>query len=118
MPSFDIDVSNYAQEYVASSLKDKGGNAGQDSILGSLKINCNAVITVHIAGNEVDTSANGQISFETSHPEAISQILSGAEDTFQQFLSEVGGKSESPYNGPNIFQTIRQLAIDEAFDDL
>jgi hypothetical protein len=118
MPSFTIDVSNYAQDYVAGSVKGKGGNAGQDSLLSSLIIDCNAFVTVRIAGDEVDTTAEGNIKFESSHPEAIEQILSGAEDTFQEFLSKLEGGSDSPYNGLDIIQTIRQLAIDEAFDDL
>lgn len=118
MPEFTIDVSDYAQDYVAASIKGKGGNPGQDSLLSSLIIDCNAVVTVQIAGDEVDTIAEGNIKFKSSHPEAIEQILSGAEDTFEEFISELGGPSASPYNGLNIIKTIRQIAVDEAFSEL
>lgn len=118
MPSFTIDVSNYAQEYVAASIKGKGGNPGQDSLLSDLIIDCDATVTVHIAGTEVDTSAEGSIRFESSHPEAIEIILANAEDTFNEFISKLEDASDNPYNGLDLIQTIRQEAIDEAFDQL
>lgn len=118
MPTFRIDVSDQAEGYVRASIKNKGGNSGQDTLLADLGIDCNAVVTVRIAGDEVDTQAEGNIKFQSSHPEAIEIILAGAEDTFQEFLSRLEDESGEPYNGLDIIQTIRQEAIDEAFDEL
>lgn len=118
MPTFDIDVSDYAQAYVANSIKDKGGNAGQDALIEALDIDCVATVEVYIAGDQVETTADGEIKFTSNHPEAIEIILAEAEDTFDEFIRRLDDRSESAYNGLDIIQTIRQTAIDEAFNNL
>ena len=118
MPTFNIDVSDYAQAYVANSIKDKGGNAGQDALIEALDIDCVATVEVYIAGDQVETTAEGEVKFTSNHPDAIEIILAEAEDTFNEFIERLGGESLSAYNGLDIIQTIRQTAIDEAFADL
>jgi hypothetical protein len=118
MPTFTIDVSNYAQEYVADSIKDKGGNPGQEALIEALDIDCTATVEVYIAGDQVETTADGRIQFTSNHPDAIEIILAEAEDTFDEFISRLGSESSSAYNGLDIIQTIRQIAVDEAFRSL
>lgn len=118
MPSFDIDVSRYATDYVANSIKNLGGNAGQEALIAALEIDCSAVVTVHIAGDAVDTKGDGYIKLTSSHPEAIDQIMGVAEDNFLEFIDKLGSESFSSYNGIDVIRTIRQGAIDEAYQDL
>lgn len=118
MPTFDIDVSRQAADYVAASIKDMGGNAGQEALIAALEIDCAATVEVHIAGDQVDTTADGNIKLNSNHPEAIEQIISAGEDNFLEFLDKLSSKSESAYNGLDIIRTIRQTAIDEAYNDL
>lgn len=118
MPTFDIDVSKQATDYVAASIKDMGGNAGQEALIAALEINCSAVVEVHIAGDQVDTQADGNIKLTSNHPEAIEQIISAGEDNFIEFLDKLSSESESAYNGLDIIRTIRQTAVDEAFKEL
>jgi len=118
MPSFDIDVSNQAEQYIRSSIKDMPGNPGQETLVNDLEIDCNAVVTVHIAGNQVETEADGNIKFNSNHPDAIEQIIAAGEDHFGEFLQYLSSESSSAYNGLDIIRTIRQDAIDEAYQDL
>ena len=118
MPTFDIDVSRQATDYVAASIKDMGGNAGQDALIAALEIDCAAVVEVYIAGSQVTTQADGDIKLRSNHPEAIEQIISAGEDNFLEFLDKLSSESASAYNGLDIIRTIRQTAIDEAYNDL
>ena len=118
MPTFDIDVSRQATDYVAASIKDMGGNAGQDALIQALEIDCAATVEVHIAGNQVDTTADGNIKLNSNHPEAIEQIISAGEDNFLEFLDKLSSGSASAYNGLDIIRTIRQDSIDEAYKNL
>lgn len=118
MPSFTIDVSKQATDYVTASIKDMPGNPGQETLVEQLDIDCDAVITVNIAGQEVETEASGNIVLRSSHPEAIEQIIAAGEDHFKEFLEYASTESSSAYNGLDIIRTIRQDAIDEAFAEL
>ena len=59
MPTFDIDVSRQATDYVAASIKDMPGNPGQEALISALDIDCDAIVEVYIAGNSVSTTADG-----------------------------------------------------------
>ena len=118
MPSFRYDISDVAELYVRGSIKDKGGNAGQDSLISDLGIDLSCIITVHIAGDDVDTSVDGSIKFDSSHPEAIEQILKQGEDTFDEFCRRLESTSTEAYQGSDIIEDIRQDKVDEAFEDL
>ena len=118
MPSFTYDISDIAEQYVRGSIKDKGGNAGQDSLISDLGVDVSCVITVRIAGQDVDTSVDGDIKFSSSHPEAIEVILKEAEDTFDEFVKRLESTSTEAFQGIDIIQTIRQDKVDEAFKEL
>lgn len=118
MPTFDIDVSRQATDYVAASIKNMGGNAGQETLISELDIDCDAIVEVYIAGPNVTTTADGNIKLTSSHPEAIEQIIAAGEDNFLEFLDKLSSESESAYNGLDIIRTIRQDAVDEAFNQL
>ena len=118
MPSFDIDVSEYALNYARSSMQGKAGNAGQETLISDAEIDGYCIITVNIAGEEVDTSCEGNIIISSNHPEAIEIIIKEAEQAFEEFVNKCNGGSSSPYSGLDIIQTVRQMAIDDAFGEL
>lgn len=118
MPEFSFDASQYAADYALASTKGKAGNPGQEALLADLEVDCNCEITVYIAGDEVETSAEGDIRFISNHPEAIEIILAEAEEAFEQFKEILSSTSLEAYQGLNIIETIRQEYVDEAFADL
>jgi hypothetical protein len=118
VPTFTYDISQYAEDYVRDSIKDLPGNAGQETLVKDLNIDLSCDITVHIAGSEVDTEANGNINFNSSHPDAIEQIISIGEDNFTEFLDKLSHVDFGAYAGLDIIETIRQDAIDQAFGEL
>ena len=118
MPEFSFDASEYAASYALASTNNKAGNAGQEALLGDLGVDCTCTITVYIAGDEVTTEAEGDIRFESSHPEAIEEILAEAEEAFDEFVAKLSESSTEAYQGSNLIETIRQQYVDEAFKDL
>jgi len=93
-------------------------DAGQETLLNDLKVDCNAEIEVYIAGDDVETTAEGYVRFDSSHPEAIEIILAEAEESFEEFLSRLSTTSTEAYQGLDLIETIRQIYVDEAFKDL
>lgn len=118
MPSFTYDISNLAVEYVQASIKDMPGNPGQETLVKNIDYNCNAQITVHIAGDVVDTTADGNIRLDSNHPEAIEQIISAGEQNFNELIDRLSKESFNAYQGLDLIETIRQNNIDQAFGDL
>jgi NADPH-dependent curcumin reductase CurA len=118
MPTFTFDVSEEAAAYARASTAGKAGNAGQETLVADLDIDCSAEIEVYIAGDDVETTAEGFININSSHPEAISEIISDAEDAFEEFLGRLSTTSFEAYAGADLIETIRQTYVDEAFKDL
>lgn len=118
MPTFTFDISEEAAAYAKASTDGKAGNAGQETLLNDLNIDCNAEIEVYIAGDDVETTAEGYIRFDSSHPEAIEIILAEAEESFEEFLEKLSTTSTEAYQGLDLIETIRQIYVDEAFKDL
>lgn len=85
MPTFKFDVTEKAVQYAQGVMDDMPGNAGQVALVGSLNIDAQAVIVVHIAGDEVDVSPEYDIKIASSHPEAIEQIIDKGEQAFQEY---------------------------------
>ena len=84
-----------------------------------------AYLTVRIAGPDVSTSSEGNIYINSSHPEAISEIIATAEDNFNEFINKLDSTNLGldlaifyTANGNDIIETVRQNAIDEAFSQL
>ncbi len=118
MPSFTFDVSDLAQEYIKANIKDMSGNAGQETLVNDLVIDTTAILTVDIAGDQVQTEAVGNVYFSSAHPEAIELIIKAGEDHFEEFLDGISKESLGAYEGLNLLETIRELKIDEAFSSL
>lgn len=85
MPTFDFDVTEQAIRYVTENISDMPGNAGQQALVDNLDIDAYTLVSVHIAGQNADVSVDYDIKFNSSHPEAIEEILNQAEDYFQEF---------------------------------
>jgi hypothetical protein len=118
VPDFSYDISDLAVEYVKASIKDMPGNPGQEVLVEALDYDCSAEITVYIAGDVVETSAEGSIRLNSNHPEAIEQIIAAGEDNFDELITRLSKESFNAYQGLDLIETIRQNNIDQAFGDL
>jgi len=118
VPTFEYDLSEQAKQYVLANIINMPGNAGQQSLVNSLNIDCNCTLEVYIAGPLVETTATGGIELNSSHPEAIEEIISSGEDHFNEFLDGLSRVSDAASASLNILETIRQDSVDEAFDSL
>jgi hypothetical protein len=134
MPTFTYDVSEFASAYAYQSMAGKAGNAGQETLINDIDIDCNCTLTVYIAGPEVSTEADGNIRFRSNHPEAIEIIISEAEEAFEEFKELLNLNTDRAFgaaaiyyatqwilysqNQLNMIETLRQEYIDEAFDSL
>ena len=85
MPTFTFDVTEEAIEYSQSIMDSMPGNAGQEALVGSLDIDASAIITVYIAGPLVDVDKEYEIKINSSHPEAIEQIIDKGEQAFEEY---------------------------------
>ena len=85
MPTFTFDVTEEATQYAQSIMDSMPGNAGQESLVGSLTIDASAVVTVYIAGPLVDVDKEYQINISSAHPEAIGQIIDKGEQAFEEY---------------------------------
>ena len=86
MPTFEFDVTEEAVDYATYKMNQMSGNPGQDSLLESLQIDATAVVSVHIAGRDVDIEPRYDIRFDSSHPGAIEQIINKGEQAFQEYV--------------------------------
>lgn len=118
MPDFSFDASEFAAQYALASMEGKAGNAGQEALLGNLQVDCTCTVTVYIAGSQVDTEAEGEIEFYSSHPEAIEIILAEAKEKFDEFIDKMSSTSFLAYMGFDLIETLRQDYIEQAFDSL
>jgi hypothetical protein len=118
MPSFDIDVTRQAIDYTKASIANMPGNPGQTTLVSDLEYDGYCIVTVNIAGDQVDTEAQGDLRLHSNHPEAIEIIMGAAQDSFAEFVDKLGGQSGESYNGLDIIKTVRQQAVDEAFGEL
>lgn len=124
MPTHDVDLSNTAVEYVRASIANMPGNPGQEVLVNDLDIDCNCIATVYIAGLLVEVTIEGNIKFNSNHPDAISEIINKGEEHFNEFKdgilykeTNISGGTSVIYN-QNIIETIRGYAIEEAFASL
>lgn len=85
MPTFKFDVTEKAVQYAQGIMDDMPGNAGQTALVGALNIDAQAVVVVHIAGDQVDVSPEYDIKINSSHPEAIEQIIDKGEQAFEEY---------------------------------
>lgn len=85
MPTFKFDVTEEATAYAQGVMNDMPGNAGQTALVGALNIDAQAIVEVHIAGDEVDVTPQYDIKIASSHPDAIEQIIAKGEDAFQEY---------------------------------
>jgi hypothetical protein len=88
MPTFKFDITDKAINYATETMQKMPGNAGQESLVNSLDIDAEAVITVHIAGDTVDVSSEYDIKIGSSHPDAIEEIISEGEQAFELYAQE------------------------------
>lgn len=124
MPTREIDLSNSAVEYVRANIAGMPGNPGQEVLVKDLDIDCNCIATIYIAGPLVEVTVEGDIKFTSNHPDAISEIINKGEEHFDEFKdgilykeTNLSGGTKVIYN-KNIIETIREYAIEEAFDSL
>lgn len=85
MPTFDFDVTEEATNYAVENMQKLVGNAGQEALLEALYIDSYAIAHVHIAGDQTDVEVEYDIYFDSSHPEAIEEILNEGEQAFQEY---------------------------------
>jgi hypothetical protein len=85
MPEFKFDITEQAIEYAQSIMDVMPGNAGQESLVGSLDIDAQAIVVVYIAGDRVDVDPIYNIRISSSHPEAIEQIIDKGEQAFEEY---------------------------------
>jgi hypothetical protein len=85
VPTFKFDVTEQAIDYAQSIMDVMPGNAGQEALVSSLDINAEAIIFVYIAGDRVDIDPVYDIKIDSSHPEAIEQIIDKGEQAFEEY---------------------------------
>jgi hypothetical protein len=85
MPTVTFDVTENAQNHAVQTMEKMPGNEGQASLVSSLSIDAYAKVEVRIAGPIVDIDVDYDISINSSHPEAIGQIISKGEQAFQEY---------------------------------
>ena len=85
MPTFDFDVTDEANQYALDEMQTMVDNEGQQALLEALNIDSYCIVSVHIAGDNVDTKVNYDVTFNSSHPDAIEDMLSHGEQAFQEF---------------------------------
>jgi hypothetical protein len=85
MPEFKFDITEQALEYAQDIMDAMPGNAGQESLVASLDIDAQAIVVVYIAGDRVDVDPIYNIRINSSHPEAIEQIIDKGEQAFEEY---------------------------------
>jgi hypothetical protein len=90
MPSFKFDVTDEAVAYTQEAMSGLATNNGQESLLEQLIIDAYCIVTVYIAGDNVDVKSDYDISFFSDHPNAIEDILNEGEQSFQEFSERAG----------------------------
>jgi len=114
MPSFSFDISEFAIDWVKQSIKHLPGNPGQEALVKDLDIQCSCIITVDIAGRSASENVDGTIRLNSSHPEAIEQIIDKGEQAFEEFVYYFNNLNEAP----NYLAEIKFYYIGEAFNSL
>ncbi len=123
MPEFSFDLSDYAKEWVKLSIKDMPGNPGQEVLVNELDIDCTSVMTVYIAGRDIDVECKGDIRLTSNHPEAIEIIIEKGKESFEFFNENIADiftrtRLIGVRLNPSIIDDIRDQKIDEAFRSL
>ena len=85
MPEFKFDITEEALDYAQGTMDVMPGNPGQEALVNSLDIDASAIVFVNIAGDRVDVDVEYRIKIDSSHPEAIEQIIDKGEQAFEEY---------------------------------
>ena len=93
MPQYTFDVTDKCIKYVSEVITPMPGNAGQVTLVESLKDTAYGNATVTVTVDEeggVDIESSGQLYWKSNHPEAVEIIIKTAEDNSELIIDQAG----------------------------